>query len=172
MGRYSEIEFGYDDGRADTVMLRSGGASVTLEGQDLENVTAAVLSLQGYEVKPGIRTLGLRKYKNCRTTTIHDQRMSAGKRQCGPLHFSVSSSEGYTRKTSGGKKVKVPGIPLRLWAQSTTNPSFHMSLVFSEKDLAEFTERLARADRWDLSDLTIMHEAIEIPLCVTSLCAA
>lgn len=159
MGRYSEIEFGYDDGRADTVMVRSGAASVTLEGQDLENMTAAVLSLQGYEVKPGIRTLGLRKYKNCRTTTIHDQRASARKKVRGPLHFSVSSTEGYSYEMKGGNRVKRPGTPLRLWAQSTVNPSFHMSFVFSKKDLAEFTERLARADGWDLSDLTIMHNA-------------
>lgn len=152
MGRYSEIEFGYDDGRADTVMIRSGAASVTLEGQNLENMTAAVLSLQGYEVKPGIRTLGLRKYKNSRTTTIHDQRMSARrKRTKDPLHFSVSSSEGDSYEMKGGARVKRPGTPLRLWAQSTINPSFHMSFVFSQKDAKEFGERLAEAAGWELT---------------------
>lgn len=151
MGRYSEIEFGYDDGRADTVMIRSGSASVSIEGRDLENVTAAVLSLQGYEVKPGIRKLGLRKYKNCRTTTIHDQRMSARNPAKGPLHFSASSSEGYSHKTEGGNRVKKTGMPLRLWVQSTVNSSFHMNFVFSQKDAKEFGERLAEAAGWELT---------------------
>jgi len=153
MGKYSEIEFGYDDGRADTVMVRSGAASVTLEGQDLENMTAAVLSLQGYEVKPGIRALGLRKYKNGRTTTIHDQGMSARKERAKlPLHFSVSSSEGYSYKTKkGGHTIKRTGMPLLLWAQSMADPSFNMSFAFSRKDAKEFGERLAEAAGWDLS---------------------
>jgi hypothetical protein len=151
MGRYSKIEFGYDDGRADTVLVRSGSASVSIEGQDLENMTAAVLSLQGYEVRPGIRALGLRKYKNCRTTTIHDQRANVRNGVKGPLHFSVSSTEGYSYEMKGGSRVKRPGTPLRLWAQSTVNPSFHMNFVFNQKDAKEFGKRLAEAADWELT---------------------
>ena len=149
--RYDSIEFGYDDGRADTVMVRKGPASVTIEGQDLENMAAAVLHLQGYAVQPGLRKLGLRKYKNCRTTTITDQRMSIRKGTRGPLHFSVSKTDGYSYKTDSGRVVNRKGTALWIWAQSTVNPSFHMNFVLSKEESEEFGRRLAESAEWELT---------------------
>lgn len=136
--KYTDVEFGYDDGRVNTVMLMVGGASVTLQGEMLDKVTASFFSLHGYGVSPGIRAYKLKKSTPWKGhNVVTDNYMSAtkgGPGRKGPLHFTLSTTDGR----------------LRLWIQSTVHPHFHLNINFSKKDAAEFGRRLAEAAGWDV----------------------
>ena len=138
---YTQLEFGYDDGYIRTVMLIIGkhDAAVTLKDRDLDMVTAAFFHLRDYAVSPGIKSFGLRKYKNCATTTITDDRLSLRKGVVGPLCYSLSIND--TR----------PG-DLRLWIQSTKHTHLWLNIEMNEKTADEFGRRLAEAAEWDISE--------------------
>lgn len=70
---YTDVRFGYFDGNARTVALFIGemqDGEVVLEGDDLDMVTAAYFHLFGHTVKPGLKTYGLRKYRNAHVTQL------------------------------------------------------------------------------------------------------
>ncbi len=138
---HTEIEFGYYDGRSDTVMLiLPGQSAVTLEGDDLDLVTAAYFHLRGHQVSPSIKSFGLRKYKNGAVTTITDDRMSYKKRDKRtehPLSFSISITDTW------------PGT-LRLWVEST-HTKMWFNFEMSKEQTEEFGRRLAEAARWDVA---------------------
>lgn len=143
---YSVVEFGYDDGRADTVKLILPSSSVTLKDELLEKVGAAYFSLYGYTVTPGVRALGLiKKTPWPGHTVVHDRYMRAGERAKGPLHFSLSLTG------SGRKNVDPRHGRLRLWIQSTVHPHMYININFSQKDAKTFGEWLAKAGEWEIS---------------------
>lgn len=143
---YSKVEFGYDDGRSDTVMLILPSSNVTLEGDLLEKVGVAYLSLYGYTVTPGVRALGLiKKHPWPGHHTVSDGYMNVGKRKHGPLHFTMSTS-GSGRKDADPRRAR-----LRLWIQSTVHPHFNLNINFSRQDAKEFGRRLAEAGGWEIS---------------------
>lgn len=70
---YTDVRFGYFDGNARTVALFIGemqDGEVVLEGDDLDMVTAAYFHLFGHTVEPGLKTYGLRKYRNAHVTQL------------------------------------------------------------------------------------------------------
>lgn len=142
---YSQVEFGYDDGRADTVMLMLPSASVTLEGKMLDRVTAAYFSLYGYTVTPSPRSLDLIKKTPWPGHVVaHDKYRRGGERTKGPLHFTMSLTG------SGRKDVDPRRSRLRLWIQSTVHPHFFININFSRQDAKAFGQRLAEAAGWEI----------------------
>jgi len=137
---FTQIEFGFHDGRVDTVKLLLDGSSVTLEGELLQKVSTAYFSLKGYGVSPGLKSLGLTKGSASMRRgsdsdgnyVIKDMNMRDGMK--GPLHMALSLSGGY----------------LRLWIQSTTHPNLYFNIFFSQDDEKDFGRRLAQADGWDI----------------------
>lgn len=145
----TKVSFGWDDGDVRTVMLMIGthDAGVTLRGHDLDMVTAAFFHLRGYEVSPGLKKFGLRKYKNGAVTTItadrmhYNERIRREKRTMArhkyPLSISLSTSDTW------------PGT-MRLWIQSTAHPHLWLNFELSKRDTAELGRRLADAAEWDI----------------------
>ncbi len=138
--RYTDVKFVYYDGNAHTVRLVVGDwedGSVTLEGDDLDMVTAAFFHLRGYIVEPGLKRYGLRKYKNGGTTTITDDRLSYRKRnqRVPPVHYSLDANDDR------------PG-QLRLWVQCT-RAKVWLNFSMDRKTADEFGRRLAAAAEWD-----------------------
>jgi hypothetical protein len=141
---FTPIKFGYDDGRADTVLLILEGARLTLEGELLQRVTAAYFSVHDFAVSPSLRSLGLKKTiwatprRAARAATargnyvVQDSLMRDGRK--GPLHISMSIFDGY----------------LRLWVQSTVQRLLYFNIYFSKVDAEEFGRRLAEASEWDI----------------------
>ena len=146
---YSSIEFGYMDGRWDTVLIAVGpkkkgavglsnfDASVTIMGNDLDMVTAAFFSLRDYDLKPGIKSFGLRRRTVREITTVEDDRRHYRKGIVGPLSYSLSIADDRPRE-------------LRLWIQSTQNPDVWFNLFMDKKTTDEFGQRLADAAGWDI----------------------
>ncbi len=137
--RYTSIHFGYDDGNVRTVMLGLGyyDASITLKGNDLDMVAAAFFHLRGYVVKPGIKSFGMRLYRNGATIMVTDDRMHYKKGVVGPLTYSLSINDDR------------PGA-LRLWIQSTKHTHVWFNFEMNEKTADEFGRRLADAAEWDI----------------------
>ncbi len=136
---YTKIQFRWDGGNVRTVMLGLGhyDASITLKGKDLDMVAAAFFHLRGYVVKPGIKSFGLRKYKNGLTTMVTDDRMSLRKGVVGPLTYSLSMDDDRPDD-------------LRLWIQSTKHTHVWFNFEMNEKTADEFGRRLADAAEWDI----------------------
>lgn len=135
---YTQIQFGYYDGNIRTVRLMIGeweDGSVTLEGDDLDMVTAAFFHLRGHQVHPGLKHYGLRKYKNGATTEITDDRMSRKKGSGDPLSYSLSINDAR------------PG-DLRLWVEST-HTRMWLNFEMDKKAADEFGRRLSEAAEWD-----------------------
>jgi hypothetical protein len=136
---YTQLKFGYDDGNARTVMLiiGDGDAATTLEDNNLDKITAAFFHLRGHAVTPGIKSFGLRKYKNGFTTTVTDDFMSRKRIDVGPTHYSMSIDD-----TNPGD--------LRLWIQSTLDRSTWLDIRMNKKTADEFGRRIAEAAEWDV----------------------
>lgn len=142
-GHHTDVKFGYYDGNVRTVALFVGemhDASVTLEGHDLDMVTAAYFHLFGHTVEPGLRKFGLRKYKNGAVTTVTDDRMSIyypDRRDAHELSWSLSVSDSR------------PG-ELRLWVESTQTKMW-LNFMMDKATTEEFGRRLASAAEWDVA---------------------
>lgn len=149
MTHYSNVEFGYMDGNAETVLIAVGpkkkgaaglsnfDASVTIKGDDLDMVAAAFFDLRDYDLKPGIKSFGLRRRTTGQTTEVEDNRMHHKKGAAGLLSYSLSISD----SRPGG---------LRLWIQSTQNTDVWFNLFMDKKTADEFGQRLADAAGWDI----------------------
>ena len=140
---FTDVKFGYHDGRRDTVRLMIGywqDGDITIEGDDLDMVTAAYFHLFGHAVSPGIKHYGLREYKNGAVTHIVDDRCGIyGRRwkKRHPLSWSLMESDGR------------PG-ELRLWVQSTETKMF-MNFMMDKPTTEEFGRRLAVAAEWEVA---------------------
>ncbi len=140
---YTPVHFGYDDGCARTVLLMIGewrDGNITLEGHDLDMVTAAFFHLFGYTVEPGLKQFQLRKYKNGVVTHIVDDRMSVyhtDRREKHALSWSLMASDDRPDE-------------LRLFVNSTQT-KMYMNFSMSKDATAEFGRRLAEAAEWDIA---------------------
>lgn len=137
---YTDVRFGYDDGNVRTVRLMVGqdDVSVTLEGGNLDMVTAAFFHLRGYRVEPGLKHYGLRKYRNAGTVTITDDRLSVYHKERRLRHELSFSLSVYDDRPND----------LRLWVESTRTKmwmNFEMDVATTE----EFGRRLASAAQWE-----------------------
>ena len=137
---YTDVRFGECVGAVR--LMTDGGqvADLTIEGVDLDMVTAAFFHLFGYAVEPGLKRFQLRKYKNASFATVTDDRMSIyypSRRKEHALAWSLSSSDDR------------PG-ELRLWVQST-QAKMYMNFMMDKATTAEFGCRLAAAAEWDLT---------------------
>ena len=140
---FTDVQFGYHDGRIDTVRLMISehqDGDITIEGHDLDMVTAAFFHLFGYTVEPSLKRFQLRKYKNGWTTHIVDDRMSIyrrDRRKKYALSWSLMVSDDRPNE-------------LRLWVEST-QAKMYMNFMMDKDTTAEFGRRLAEAAKWDIA---------------------
>ena len=140
---HTDVRFGYHDGNARTVALFIGemrDGEVVLEGGDLDMVTAAYFRLFGHTVEPGLKSFGLRKYRNAGTVTVTDDRLSVhfpDRRVTHDLSFSLSIHDSRSGE-------------LRLWAQSTKF-KMYLNFMMDKATTEEFGRRLAEASQWEVS---------------------
>lgn len=140
---FTDVQFGYYDGRVDTVRLMIGewqDGDLTIEGDDLDMVTAAFFHLFDHTVEPSLKSFGLRKYKNGAVTHIVDDRCGIYGRRWKKRHpLSWSLMESDTR----------PG-ELRLFVNSTET-KMYMNFMMDKKTTQEFGRRLAAAAEWEVA---------------------
>ena len=140
---FTDVQFGYHDGRIDTVRLMISehqDGDITIEGHDLDMVTAAFFHLFGYTVEPSLKRFQLRKYKNGLTTSIVDDRMSIyhrDRREKHALSWSLMVSDDRPDE-------------LRLFVNSTQT-KMYMNFMMDKDTTAEFGRRLSEAAQWDVA---------------------
>ena len=136
---YTEVCFGYGETH-DAIRLMTQDGRLTMEGDDLDMVTAAFFHLLGYTVEPSLKRFQLRKYKNGVTTTITDDRTTVyhpERRREHELHFSLSVTD---------------DRPDELWLHvAATQAKLYMNLWMDKKTTTEFGRRLSEAAGWDVA---------------------
>jgi len=132
------LSLGFDDGETHTVSMESEGIwtgdnraqhRVVFRGRTLDRVCGAAFALWGYQVSPSLRALGLHRYKNGPTTTIHFHR------ERDPDFERVLLSRG----SGPGMRVHVTSI------HGSSIHDFRLGASMSKM----FLSRLAQSAEWD-----------------------